>query len=1101
MKNLIIRWFKVYEDEIELFVWMALLLLFIRSSNIVLNNFVETAFLKRYGVQYLPVITAINAVATFFLLSSLGGIIARVRSDRMIARSLIACGLVVGLLRFAIPLGLDLIYPVLYVLKTQLDVLLTFIFWNLANDLFSTRQSKRLFPLITAGGIVGGIIGSFGTPWIASLVSLDNLLLVFPLLTLAAALSAWRLGLVAPGGSLWEQQEKGGEKKSILQEISKVGPLIKSSTLAQVLLLLALLPNIVIPVLNYQFNFVVDQTFGTEAGMLGFYSYFRGAQNTISLVLILFVGRIFGRFGLPMALMFHPFNYLLAFTAYLLQFNIFSAIYAGTSVGVIRRTINGPATAALYGLLLPKDRNILRPFLLGTVVRCGILIGSGIVWLGAAAMHPRYLSLLAIGFVVLWLAATLLLKRRYSLILLNLIRGGLPDFYRMNRKELQKLFRGVNVGPVLLERLRGSSGEEAAWYADVLRSNRIAGLDAVILEKLPQSDDDTRIRLLPYLSEQSGERSLTVFRTLIDSTRPELLVALAKAAKRMTAQLPTAMEQEMFAAAADPEVQACFLGWKRAGDPAGLLRLIDGWLQSELLAERRAAVLAISEQGLVEYTQRVCQLLEVESDPALLCLVLRVLPTLKVADRGGRVRRFLRHAEWKVRLAAVDVFPLATEAAVTALIPLLGDPINQVRQQAIQRLGTVARPLYPVQVAAMGNCSRRVLDGLFQVARILEIEEIDMVRFCRRQLKVACRVVDLSNWLVDAPPGASRELLLIHLEEVRRQRVDNVVRGLAARDKSGRLETILRGLNSAGAREQGDSVEALDALLDQRLSRILLPQLENQSSAEQLAVGRRYLRHLQLATSQRDAIDKLLQDENDVSVILTLELLIDWGRINEFRCRIEELTRAESPFVATMAVGALQEVKENDMDAEEELVRLPERMLHLRKIDLFQDLSVNELSAIALVADEVFLPSDTQVTGGKMACRSGAGTCECLHVLISGEVVVEHDLSNRSVPVARWGAGQSFGISALFGMNQVTMSVRTVQESVILRIYQQDFSALLKEYPEIALRMCQVLAGRLGGVVDELSRVTQEFGGEIKHGEPCCGEPPAIDSQKNQEAG
>jgi ATP/ADP translocase len=163
MKNNLYRWLKIYENEIGLFCGMALLLFFINSSSIVLNNFVETAFLKRYGVQYLPAITAVNAVATFFLLNSLGGVLSRVRGDQMIGRTLVVSGVLIGLLRFVVPLGFDLIYPLLYIFKTQFTVLLAFLFWNLANDLFSTRQSKRLFPLITTGGIIGGRGASDGT--------------------------------------------------------------------------------------------------------------------------------------------------------------------------------------------------------------------------------------------------------------------------------------------------------------------------------------------------------------------------------------------------------------------------------------------------------------------------------------------------------------------------------------------------------------------------------------------------------------------------------------------------------------------------------------------------------------------------------------------------------------------------------------------------------------------------------------------------------------------------------------------------------------------------------------------------------------------------
>ena len=83
MKNLLLRWLKIYEDEARLFIWSALLLFFINVSQSLLNNYAETAFLKRFGVEYLPIMTAINAIVTFVLLSGFGGKLARIRSDRV----------------------------------------------------------------------------------------------------------------------------------------------------------------------------------------------------------------------------------------------------------------------------------------------------------------------------------------------------------------------------------------------------------------------------------------------------------------------------------------------------------------------------------------------------------------------------------------------------------------------------------------------------------------------------------------------------------------------------------------------------------------------------------------------------------------------------------------------------------------------------------------------------------------------------------------------------------------------------------------------------------------------------------------------------------
>ena len=74
MLKLLGRWLNIYEDEINLFFWTALLLFLIRSSNILFNNFAETAFLKRFGYvssiekrHCYPLNTSAGSVAATFL--------------------------------------------------------------------------------------------------------------------------------------------------------------------------------------------------------------------------------------------------------------------------------------------------------------------------------------------------------------------------------------------------------------------------------------------------------------------------------------------------------------------------------------------------------------------------------------------------------------------------------------------------------------------------------------------------------------------------------------------------------------------------------------------------------------------------------------------------------------------------------------------------------------------------------------------------------------------------------------------------------------------------------------------------------------------------
>jgi hypothetical protein len=58
---------------------------------------------------------------------------------------------------------------------------------------------------------------------------------------------------------------------SLKEEFKKVLPLIKESDLVKILILLTLLPNVVIPILAFQFNYAIDQTFATEGGMIKFF--------------------------------------------------------------------------------------------------------------------------------------------------------------------------------------------------------------------------------------------------------------------------------------------------------------------------------------------------------------------------------------------------------------------------------------------------------------------------------------------------------------------------------------------------------------------------------------------------------------------------------------------------------------------------------------------------------------------------------------------------------------------------------------------------------------------------------------------------------------
>ncbi|TYO95848.1 ATP/ADP translocase [Geothermobacter ehrlichii] len=1058
----LLRRLAIQDDEAAPFVWSALVLLLVNIASFVLNNYAETTFLKRFGVEYLPQITAINAIVTFVLLNFFGGRLGRVRGNRLLFGTLLCYALLSAALRLAVNFQFSLIYPLLYILKTQYNVLLAFLFWNLASDLFSARQAKRLFPLITSGGIFGAICGSLATPVLVNWMPTDQLLLVFALMAGLAAVCALPLGRFVPVMLSSRQRQAPVSDISLLGEFRQVGPLLRSSTLAKILLLLTLLPNLVIPILNYQFSYIADMSFAAEKSLINFFGYFRSIQNGIALVLSLVAGRLYGRFGLAVSLMFHPANYLFVFAALLLKFNLPSAVYGNLSAGVLRRAINNPAASALYSLLSPEERAILRPFLRGTVVRIAILAGSGLLWFSNMFMPPRYLAVYGLVFGGLWLTAVFRLKRSYPAILTRVVEQTLPDFHRMGR-EFGILFKGQNLEQTLLDRLRDAEGEEARWCAEMLKeAGCTEKLDRAILEKLPRTDDQTRILLLPLLSEHAGREVLDLFLSLRDPHKPQLMLALACTAHRVFADMPGDEEETTFRIAEISEVKACFLGWMAKDDPKLLDRTIASWIESPDPGKRRAAFLALQAHGEPRHLPLLEPHLTMEQDRSVLALALYALPRVAGSRSGELVLPFLGHADPLVRQAAVSALSPEDEAGALRLVQALGDPAEKIRKLAMRKLEQLPRTLYPLLLERMTSHSRWIRDGLFEVATHLELQDKDFYRFCLNQLRQAYQTLLWSDPVADRPQNAASRLLLRHLEERRRQHLANAIRVLVARDENGQLETAWRALQSSELRQRQDGMEALESLLAPRLARLILPLLEETPDRKLYRLAHR---HLGLRRgSEKSTFGHMLDDTDWVTVVLMLESLAGWKEVAGWRQTIEKLAAEGKAAVAHAARHALLAAEGT---YEEDLSCLVDRIENIRHVDLFSELTTAQLAAAAWKST-VIRCADGEVIAGTERPHKG------LLLTVEGEVAfvrTDPEAKGPGRELHRIGPGDWFGAAVMFGMPPKRMLAAVARgRTLLIQIDRETFHQLVLQNPELGLKIAKGLAKVVGDVLQGLNR-------------------------------
>lgn len=126
----------------------------------------------------------------------------------------------------------------------------------------------------------------------------------------------------------------------------------------------------------------------------------------------------------------------------------------------------------------------------------------------------------------------------------------------------------------------------------------------------------------------------------------------------------------------------------------------------------------------------------------------------------------------------------------------------------------------------------------------------------------------------------------------------------------------------------------------------------------------------------------------------------------------------------------------------------------LRRIPLFAGLVDDELAALAARTGEFVAPAGQVLIE---VGQPGSG----LFVVEEGEVEVELPTGGS----VRVGPGEFLGEIALLTDDPHHARVRAATDVRCLAISRADFSALLDEYPRVAVAMLPVLARRLAGMI------------------------------------
>ncbi|MCB2194002.1 MAG: cyclic nucleotide-binding domain-containing protein [Deltaproteobacteria bacterium] len=165
---------------------------------------------------------------------------------------------------------------------------------------------------------------------------------------------------------------------------------------------------------------------------------------------------------------------------------------------------------------------------------------------------------------------------------------------------------------------------------------------------------------------------------------------------------------------------------------------------------------------------------------------------------------------------------------------------------------------------------------------------------------------------------------------------------------------------------------------------------------------------------------------------------------------------------------------------------LSEKILLLRRMEIFEGLAVAELAAVAAVCQD-----DEAQSGDNIITEGDAG--ETMYLIVKGKVLVTQKGDDGcAMELANLGEGDYVGEMALFDDAPRSATVTADGPVQLLVLYKREFDETVREYPQVALQMCKELSRRLRNLHDKI------------HAIPVCELPPSFttgEKETSQEPG
>ncbi|NOT04186.1 MAG: cyclic nucleotide-binding domain-containing protein [Anaerolineales bacterium] len=1008
MLNRLTSLLKIRADESRLVILVGLLFACIQAGQGMGDNAASALFLLRYGVDFLPYMYLFLGALTFITTLAYSAALGRLDKGKFFS-TLIA--IFIGLLvleRAAILFPFPLLYPMLWLTVNGISMILGTFVWNLAGEVCDARQAKRLFPLFTSAGILGSVIGNAVTGVTARLFGTDNLLLLYAVL-LGVALYLTRV----IAGAYFRKEKVFKNKSNLWDDLRAGFDFVRVSPLMRLIAYSSILFSVLFFSIAFPFNKVVTASFTDEAGVAGFFGLFNSITTASTFLVSLFLAsRIYTRLGIINGVFLMPLTYIFSFAVFAGFYNLNGAAIARFAQLVILSGIAGTAWNALFNVVPARKRGQVLAFNNGVPSQIGVVLSGVLLIVAERAFTVQQIFLM--GTILAFVCGVLIwrMRKAYAQALVDALQAGRLEVFSANEASFSGFQGDAAVLDVAIRALQDAKPTTRRLAADML--GRMESDSAISHLTRLLSDPEPAVRA-------SAVSSLGIL--CADSAINEIILSLDDSDNQVREEALTVLPK--LKAIPSPE----------------LITKISGMMKNDSsLSVQTKAIIALTKLGDVDESISNLTLRLNSNDPRLrlsaLETVTEVPPSLNHSFDIKSILDSLENSSATIRAAAVFALgSFKNDSVCKVLIKYLTDVDESVRKAAAETLrqrSDESRELVLELFASNNSAVDSALDALAPG----NPESLAPLREYAKRETVRARTLRNQSASLPSTHHATR---FLH-DCLRRQASlceGRLIKTVGLFGDTHTMELIRKSMSGTNIENRAAALEALDTIGDKQLAKSVVSLLEEEPQL----------------SDPSDVIAVLLKSTDPWVRILAIHSTSELG-LREFIPLLHQLKSGSDSLMREAALGALTQFGEEKLMDTLKTVSILERILLLREIPIFADLSPEDLKLVAETAREEWYPQNAvifhQGEEGNM-----------MFVIVEGQLQVLRSADGTEQVLAQRGSGDFVGEMAIIESTQRSATLRTRTEVRVLAIDGETFKGILRERPDVSFAVLRSISRRL----------------------------------------